>query len=210
MVFPNPTLALVTLAALSGVAATGITLKPDPTTTQQSGLAGTDRQVIGNDGDFKALYEVSLAEDADIPCFISARGRHLNTHNTELFSYRAGGTSCDETDRSKITTTLTGADTYVHGIQVCLNNSRVKGVRLFGAAVNPVTGVITPNYTQESNRQVNCPFSGDAWKVERYCPTGKIATKLEVRYQSDSPTGSNKTKEAITGLALICRSVEVK
>lgn len=171
-------------------------LETSVTKTQTSGNAGSATKKIGGDGDFKALYELSFWEDGDHPSHIEARLRHLNTLSTASYLWDGGVYKND-----KKTIAFTNTDTFIRGVQVCLSNSgRLKGVRIYGAKLDRAKGTLSNTSGSQSFERPNC----NSWQVAHYCPAGKVATKLVIKHDNETPRAS------AVGLALECRKVVKK
>jgi hypothetical protein len=153
----------------------------------------------GGEEDYKALYGLELAEEGDGPCYLKAKSRHLNNYSTASYTYDANG--CSENDSSRETVEFTGTDTYIRGIQVCMNSDgeRIKGVKIFGATLNRSTGALTNVATPKEFDRPNC----NTWKVAQYCPPGEVATQVRISYVDFA-----YYTDEINGLALVCRAVE--
>lgn len=178
------------------------------TTTAVAGGDGTDVRTLGPSGNYQGLVEVAWAEDSDIPCWFRVRSRHLNTGSVQTNEVNLGGASCGESSSSLRSVGEAPGSTFINGIAVCRNNQRIKGIAVYYAVVG-ANGSVTQLQGwdgSDSGYNGNC----SAWSPTRYCPSGKVATQLKVYHKSDTPAFSNNIKEAATGIALVCRAVELK
>ena len=175
-------------------ATTNYILKTDKTTTQSSGTRPS-AHVESPGGDYQGLYEMSMWEDGDSPCKLAAKSRHVNTYKGDTVTWK--DSRCNA--KSKKTVSFSNTDTYIDGVQVCVNGGgdRVKGVKIFGKKLNRSTGALTDAGSKKFER-TNCK----TWKTTRYCPAGKVASGVSIGYQLQQFIPNN-----ITGLALECRSV---
>ena len=160
--------------------------------TQVSGKQGGTYGVANPSGPYQGLYELSAWEHVNRPCRLQVRSRHLNTYAGKNATW--GSSMCDAT---KKTLTFANEDTYIGGIQVCLNGAgkRIKGIRIFGRKLNRATGQLAAAGKKEFERP-NC----NTWSPKRSCPAGQIATALAV-YSGDG---------GATGLKLVCKPVVEK
>jgi len=126
------------------------------------------------------------------------KSRHLNTYvgKNDIFDE----SQCNENGGGKKTLSFTNSDTYIRGVRVCLNNAgtRVKGLRLYGTKLDRATGALNNLAGYEGWSRPNC----NTWKTIRYCPAGKVATRIGIEYRVQQFIG-----DEVQGLKLICRSV---
>jgi len=97
---------------------------------------------------------------------------------------------------SNLLTANRNNDTYVRGIQVCVNNSvvpRIKGVRIYGTKLNRNTGALVDTNGYKGFSRPNC----STWKTVKYCGPNKVATGLEIHHINNW----------FAGLALVCHAV---
>lgn len=178
----------------------------DPVTvTSLSGttLPGGGIKVLGGTKDFKAIHRITNWEKANNPCKMKVKMRHLNdykatTDTKELWS------NCDN---DKITVGYSDTETYIRGIQVCLNNSVIKGLRVWGSKLNRTNGSLT-NVAQKEDKRFNC----SKWKTKYFCPAGHIATQIEANHDGGTglPNYATRTGSGYRGIKLVCREVAVK
>ena len=194
-------LSTLTLASATAVASSLFILDERTTTTQASGSTGDlVNNRVGPDGglNYQALYEISMWEDGDHPCKIQVKSRHLNTYEGKS----ATENECTSAnDGTKKTISFTDSDTYIRGVQVCLNNSndKIKGLKLYGTKLNRSTGRLENLSGSKSWERPNC--NGN-WKTVRYCDAGMVAVAVEAErdiYYKD-----------FKGLRLQCKAVETK
>lgn len=197
----SPLAAGLFLASATAAAAftTLYTFDDDGTTTQRSGTGSgygpTDILEPTGGLNYQGLYQVSMWEDTDVPCKIQAKFRHLNTYVGKQVTWDNFG-QCGVNASTKRTVKFTDTESYVRGVNVCLNNAgdRVKGMRIYGAKLNRSTGALTNLSGFKGWSRPNC----DDWQTIRYCPPGKVATRLIVE---DEPGNG------IQGVRLTCRSI---
>lgn len=203
-----PLLAVVLLGGF-GFPLSDLILASSTTTTDIAGQAGTDTRTLGEDGDFKALYLIAWAEDADIPCFFRIRTRHLNNNNTEAHEASLGGASCDENANGLLTAGWNNPRLFINGIRVCRNNGRIKGMEIEYADVDPYSSAVTSGVDYDSESRSNCGATG--WSPTRYCPNDQVATRIIIHHRADNPPGlGSNIKQSATGIALVCRQVNQK
>lgn len=196
--------ATIALGSLTAVAASSLyELDDDSTTTQLSGGSSGWYTTVGPSGgtDYQAIYEVSMWEDGDSPCRLQMKSRHLNTYVGKNDTFDES--QCNENASSKKTIAFTNSDTYVRGVRVCLNNAgtRVKGLRLYGTKLNRSTGALEHLSGYKGWSRPNC----NTWKTIRYCPAGKVATRIGIEYRAQQFIG-----DEVQGLKLECRTVSAK
>ncbi|MFN0181321.1 MAG: hypothetical protein ACKVZ0_21140 [Gemmatimonadales bacterium] len=202
---------LAAIIALAGFAApaTLLILGTSTTTTGVTGGNGTDVVTLGPTGPYQGLTQVTWAEDSDIPCWFKVESRHINLNSVQSYQVDLGGSSCNQTSQSQREAGEAPGGHFINGINVCRANQRIKGISVHYAQVNLTNGTVTPTTEYDQDFSNNCR-GGDNWGIRRYCPTGQIATQLKIYHKSDTPALSTKIKEAATGLALVCRAVQVK
>ncbi|MCC7132201.1 MAG: hypothetical protein IT352_06120 [Gemmatimonadales bacterium] len=207
MSFRTPFLAAAAVVLLAGAAApaTLLIFGSSTSTTEVAGGNGTDVVTLGPTGPYQGLVSITWKEDSDIPCWFRVRTRHINLGGTQTHDTNLGGSSCDETSQSERYAGEAPGGYFVNGVSVCRNNQRIKGVHVFYAQVSS-SGQVTSGIGDDYDYQENCNQFGAA----KYCPTGKVATQIKIYHRSDTPALSNNIKEAATGLALVCRTVEQK
>ncbi|MFN0180325.1 MAG: hypothetical protein ACKVZ0_16110 [Gemmatimonadales bacterium] len=201
--------AIIALAGFSAPAALLI-LGTSTTTTGVAGGNGTDVVTLGPTGPYQGLTKVTWAEDSDIPCWFEVKSRHINLNSVQSYQVDLGGSSCNQTSQSQREAGEAPSEHFINGISVCRNNQRIKGVKVFYARVHQPNGTLTSMTEYDWDFSAACDQYGDGWSTERYCPTGRVATQLKIYHKSDTPAFSNNIKEAATGIALVCRAVEVK
>lgn len=177
------------------------TLDTDETITQISGGSSGWVDWVSPSGgtNYQALYEISMWEDGDSPCRLQIRSRHLNTYVGKNTVWDES--QCDENAGSIKTLTFSNSDTYIRGINVCLNNAgtRVKGMRLYGTKLDRATGQLDHLTGYKQWTRPNC--NGN-WQTIRYCPAGKVARALKLEFRAQQFIG-----DEIQGIRLVCRSV---
>lgn len=148
------------------------------------------RPPSGGPTDFQGIYEISMWEQLDYPCRLRVRSRHLNNYEGRQSAWAR----CDGSNKSLKTLKFADTETYISGINVCLNKkgTRIKGLRIFGSKLNRNTGNLTSAGSKEWERP-NCKN----WQTARHCPTGQLAQGIRVEYN----------QYTVIGLRLICREV---
>lgn len=186
--------------SVAGVAQAGTDykLKADGSTTQTSGKSSgqsVSSATATPGGDYQGLYEIRMWEDGDVPCKLTAKSRHVNTYSGK----NATTNKCNGSAKSEKNVAFTNSDTYINGVQVCLNSKgdRIKGVKVFGKKLNRSNGSLSDAGSKKFER-TNCK----TWKTIRYCPAGKIAVGVKVSY-----TRQSLISDEFGGLALVCRTV---
>jgi hypothetical protein len=205
----KPALALMTLMSMGyGVseASANVALTGEESRTQFSGKYDKSVTIIGSDTDSQGMFEIEAAESGDYPCHFKIRRRDFDSLSNS--QYANGGDdnrSCDWTSKSKEVLSFSDTDTYIRGVQVCLNGNetRVKGIRVFGARLNRATGALANVSGNKEFVRPNCKQND--WKAAVYCPVGQVATKLRI-----SSTGRYGSMVETEGLGLLCRAITVQ
>ncbi|MCP5265894.1 MAG: hypothetical protein H6934_07265 [Burkholderiaceae bacterium] len=92
-----------------------------------------------------------------------------------------------------------GADRVATAIQVCLNNDRIKGLRLWGKAVGR-DGTLGNSERKSEARRNNCHDSG--WSARVGCGTKKAISALRFHKRSDG-----KNKWSFSGISIACSRI---
>lgn len=194
--------------------------------------SATTRRLASDDPSSFGLYGARFLERSDEPCHVIALFENLRDNgNDENGVWSACGSG--ENPRSDSNAAvgfgdLSGLDprAYVTGVDVCINNSKIKGVRFVGmritkrgrirpiqpppVAVGSGTAVaFTPNRTEPAEPlfwRTNCGgASSNKWRGLVTCPSGSAATALIVHHVANP---DHATRRQATGLQLECRTVE--
>jgi serine protease len=190
------------------------------TSAQVAGLSGDQRMVLGQqnprqggllpdrDRGLRAVKKLSFAERGDRPCFLEIEradilGNVSSTSKSRIDLCGDGG----PTSRSmrSIPRESHLADSFLRGVAVCNSRSnsrpgRLKGIRTFHATVE-ADGRIIEIANPATEQRTNC--NGN-WREVAFCPTGTLATAIEVHLRPDG------NDQSVSGLALRCREVQVE
>ncbi|WP_137699821.1 serine hydrolase domain-containing protein [Marimonas lutisalis] len=165
------------------------------TKTKVSGPHGDD-DTTKRPGQHAWLYGMKMDEVGDRPCFVEAYWwRFTDQDLRQDFTTRFN--VCGKTvngDKEAILTDAVRDRKAVTSLQVCTNNknnSRLKGVKLWGGYIDRNnSGKVTDANTIRQFSRANCKD----WKKVRDCPTGQAAVGFDIEYNDDE----------IVGLALHC------
>lgn len=177
-------------AATGPVDATTLYMLDGPThMTSVSGSTSSLSKVLGGTKDYKAIHRISNWESGNHPCKVKIKMRHLNkyTATSETETLDSG---CDN---DKISVGYSDTETYISGIQVCINNHKIKGLRVWGSELNRHTGGLSSVGRQEDKRS-NC---NNNRKTKYLCPAGEVATQVIMPYGLKD----------FVGAALVCREI---
>ena len=164
-------------------------------TTAISGYSGYADESFTLDLGDEGITEISWQEGWDQPCYFQIRGKDpddASDTDTETRNFCDGGL----TAYSQKTVEFEDNPRYfVRGISVCNNNNdakRLKGIKIYASKL-PVGGddVDVVGVSDMQDRS-NC----DIWQPAVYCPSGKVASGLEVRVKNGSAVG----------LGLVCKA----
>jgi hypothetical protein len=144
------------------------------------------------------IYGVGVAETGDKPQEInflnnilsSGAGRTLGGEFLQLFNGSTGF------KYAKLP-----ADHFVTAVQTCVNNNRIKGVRLWGQRLG-TSGLPTGNSRQVDFTRTNCGSKDWAEKVA--CGEEKVAVGARANYYGNY-TGS---KTSFSGITLLCAKLK--
>lgn len=170
-----------------------------------SGFSGRVTRIlrVGNGAeDFSrsALTGTFIRENLDRPCQLTLFGRDIGGQtggrgNVILrLCNRATGTA-------NATSSVINLDAprFVRAIEVCTTNKkntandRLKGLRIIAASIDPTTGQVTSESTEESYEYARC----NRWHSRVSCPSGEVAVGMRVHANG----------KAIRGLELECAPV---
>lgn len=166
-------------------------------TTAVSGFSGS--AVTVNLESPLALTGIGTRENGDKPCQVTYSFRNLNSGSGQ--AGRDTNLTCVSGNSSSRKDAILGDNFYVYSVQVCTTNvnntarSRVKGIRIWGARVNPDNSNVRRTQTQQSFERTNCP--NDGWRNRVRCPKNKVAVGLEL----------HEGERGLSGVALICANV---
>lgn len=132
-------------------------------------------------------------QESHIRRTVTIKMRKLNNYNVTTADVN-NGSNCN---KDNITVGFNDTETYVRGIQVCRNNNRIKGLRVWGSKLNRNKGALT-NVGPVTDIRTNC----SQWEAQRFCAPANIATQLKVQ--------SDMRGIFYTGAALVCREVVPK
>lgn len=204
----------------------------DITTVSGNSSSTTTRlEAQSDDGRRYGLYGARFLEKSDEPCHIVALFDSLtdpDINDLDLWSACGNGqTPNPGSNAAAGFGDVPGLDrrAFVTGVEVCLNNNKVKGVRFTGAritrrgrirAISPEPAAIggagslshTKNQVEPSDPifwRTNCAgWTSDKWQSSVSCPATSAATALIVHHVA--ATGNSSRRQA-TGLQLECRNV---
>lgn len=180
------------LVTTSGTATPLYKLNTATHTTSVSGVDLKNYDTFGGTKDFKAIHRITNWESADRPCKMKVKMRHLNKYDGTTDSHSLISGSCNG---DKITVGYNDTETYIRGVQVCTNLSRIKGLRVWGSKLDRSTGALS-NVARDQDTRTNCGM----WGKKYYCPAGQIATQIKVSVNAPD----------YTGIALACRQLVAK
>lgn len=165
------------------------------TIAQVSGVKQIFIDTVEPGGSYHGLYGLTLEEDGDYACKMTAKTRHINTASEKVTEDQL--TRYCSNPGSPKTVAFTLQDRYIRGVAVCLNaaENNIKGIRIYGADLDKSTGDLDPKGEKEFSR-TNCKH----WKTAKYCGVNKIAVGVDVHHST--------TK--YSGIALRCKKVDPK
>jgi hypothetical protein len=164
--------------------------------TSVSGVADEYREILA--GPNNGYSELIVWERGDEPVFIEVRSQTLSSSNPEFVRMREVKVP-DAPAGASYSKVGIGNDRYITSVQVCLNNDRIKGIRLWGK-------VLSPNGTpkNEHDDQFALPNCMGKWKDRVSCGPDKIATGMRFYYTTDHFVHHY----AFSGISLRCAKVE--
>lgn len=170
--------------------------------TAVSGDTGAESKIIGSSTDVRAAYSIRWYENRDDPCKFRVYNRHINLDGVKT----PEASWCDGSPGNDKWAERRGTDEYISALQVCLTDkkdstkNKVKGLRVWGRILT--AGTLGPENGPDESRHTNCK----QWSNKVSCPSGQIATKIKVYYN----TYQWRSYGPATGIALGCRDVDPK
>lgn len=192
-------LVMLSLVVAQNISARDFSLGKDEYRTQFSGVYNGDVYILGSDTSSSAMYELTISERQNDPCFVKIKRRNINTYRNENFTNKKTGEniSCSEKKSSSKTIGFSDKDSFVVGIEACTDkfNDQIKGVRLYGATLNREKNKLVKKKRKEFSRPL---CTKKRWRTPVFCPAGQVATKLRV---------STKYRGG-TALGLFCQKIQ--
>ncbi len=235
---------MLLLAGASAAAAQSLGLKRpnwylrgEPSSSGVSGVpsAPRNRFTLGGISAKRGIYGIMLGERHDHPCFVKVHRESVADTSTDFERHLDLCGDNGPTDRSLAwlgwtdgVGDIAGFDAsrlFVRGIEVCLNNEKVKGLRLYSTNVladgtleqppsepelfSPVSyagirvggGNATATVTPEIARLTRPHCHATGWSVPRFCGDGQIGVAIVAHAAPGSPPRD------IRGLELLCREL---
>lgn len=156
-------------------------------------------------GDLVRLTKLTFFEINDDPAYVLIEGV-LETSNGfhpaaasagYAVSPGEGNPKTIQVERSRAITSL----------QVCTNNQKIKGVRIWGAEFDAQGKLKYDDGIKDEFKRTNC--KSDGWQQRVTCPAGQIAVGLRVE-NSAKVEGDGLTYKGFTGLSLACAPYSLK
>lgn len=144
----------------------------------------------------------SWTERSDSPCWAKLRFRPLGDDDFTSTTLE----NCDEHPASNRWVGRLGENEVITGIEICLTDKsssaldRLKGVKLWGRAVNLKTGELGSVEGPSSAQRKRCKRKGR----RVFCPSGEVAAKFKVYSQY------NASRDDMQGISLGCRKIEMR
>lgn len=193
---------------------TALLLGPEEPAANVAGLSTSskDRQKLrGSTDAFQAIERIMFAERGDRPCFIRVEQAHIVKHQLgpRKTLDECGNKGWTDKSEAYIPLLTTSHDTFINKIAVCNSKTsnhpfRLKGIRVWRTRIEleddglydlvPVAGEVT----------YDRPKCDDNWRTPSTCPSGSVASRLEVHLRNDGDDLS------MSGLRLMCRKVIMK
>lgn len=164
--------------------------------TDISGVAGEYREILAAPG--SGYSEMEVWERADKPVLINVRVMTLSSDKPRFVRVREVEVPEARSPQSYERVDV-GNDRYITSVQVCINNDRIKGIRLWGKLLSP-NG--TPK--NEHNDQFSLPNCMGKWRERVSCGDDKVATGMRLYYTTDHFVHDY----GFSGIALRCARVE--
>lgn len=191
---------------VAAATANAVTLTGDLTWTAVSGDTGQNSYIIGSDSDDLAVYSIRWWEDSDDPCKFRAYKRDLDDASDVNLPERS---FCDGSPGNEKWAERRGANEYVTAIQICRNDKadstkeKLKGIRLFGRTIDKAAATLGPENGPDEAKHTNC----DVWRQKVACPSGQVASKFKVYYETYTVYGTQTDYGFAKGIALGCRRI---
>jgi hypothetical protein len=149
------------------------------------------------------LDTIAWRERYDHPCSITLKGETLGSPSHRSDNLQ---TDCGFFEDTRSTRQVKSGDEAITGLKICLNNERLKGIRIEASALKIDGDAVRIDEVKArdafTDEQANC--GRNDWTEWVRCPAGKIAVGLELRYSHLGGEGD------IEGMGLICRRVVVQ
>lgn len=140
----------------------------------------------------QGFYSLSVHEKSDDPRWIELQANTLSSDDPRNAGSPDLKVGANNVSRSNKTANV-GSDHYVTAVQVCVNNDKIKGVRLWGKTLTPAG---LPNREKDDEfTRANC---NGKWQTKVSCGPEKVATGLR----------AYRAKNSFGGLALRCSKIE--
>lgn len=163
--------------------------------SQVSGTPGTITEHVVNSS--RGLHKIIGWEKSDAPITFAIYESSLNPDNAaSVRAAQVEARSWTSATGSLKSATL-GSDRAAVAIQACINNDRIKGLRLWGKTVKS-NGELGNGETQAEYKRTNC--GKNDWKQKLSCASDRVITG--VRFHS-----LNATK-GFTGVAIRCSKIK--
>lgn len=145
------------------------------------------------EGDPVPLTQLFFYEKADDPVQVSMVGWLPVTVNgsktTYMPSFKLGS---DDINRGSKEFVYVGPGRAITSIQVCLNNDKIKGARVWGADFDAQGNPRRDDAIQSEFKRPNCGNNG--WQPRRTCPGNQVAVGLRLE----------NSAKGFSGMSLIC------
>lgn len=167
-----------------------------------SNVAGSPRQRADT-----ALTGITWSESGDRPCSLTALGNFIDPSFTlptpvHVDDRKLKLALCGGAVGNTKTVKFSNPRHFVQGVAVCTNDrrdsakARLKGIRIYGAAIRTDGTVVALNAEPEHNQHTNCDKE---WHPVVMCPADQLVTGLNI--YSKTSAGN---KVAFAGLGLTC------
>jgi hypothetical protein len=185
---------------------TEVVLTGQPSLTGVSGIAGS-RYTRGNANSTNtAVFAILSNERSNHPCYVAVGTENVNNAALDTLPVPevdlcgTNGATSSTLHADYLDTNAGGGDdrVFVSGVRVCMNNGndRVKGIRVAGKRITTSGSLVT--FGEVVDTRTNC----DHWESWVDCPTGQIATAVDLHFDA-----AGNLPRSLTGIALQCRAV---
>ncbi len=199
--------ALLTTAAVAQRSTPGVavvnklyTVGSTTSTTTISGKGGapathTLRSLVkdATEGDLAPLVQLFFYEKSDDPVRASVVGwLPVIVSGTQTSYAPSQAVGSADFNNGTMQSVQVGAERVITSIQVCLNNDKIKGVRVWGADFDAQGNPRRDDAIHSEFKRPNCGNNG--WQQRRTCPGNQVA--VGARFESGA--------KGFSGLSLIC------
>lgn len=147
------------------------------------------------------LFQVESHEQGDRPVKFYFSGAPLDPALATRTSFQIVEIAGSGYGLTNPMRTNIGSDRVATAIQVCVNNDRIKGVRLWGKVVNQ-DGSLGANERQAEDKRTNC--GANDWAARVACGPEKAISAVRLHKRADG------SSQSFSGVSIACSRIRVQ